>query len=89
MKIIYFISLLLSIITYVLGVQKVKCMFRREFPDAVLEKHPWHDAVLIYMRLGVFMVCPILNTIFAIQLLFDMDATCERTMDSLRKKYSK
>lgn len=39
MKIIYFISLLLSIITYVLGVQKVKCMFRKEFPDTVLEKY--------------------------------------------------
>lgn len=89
MKIIYFISLFISIITYVLGVQKVKYMFRKEFPDTVLEKHPWHDIVLIYMRVGVFMVCPVLNTIFAAQMLFDMDATCERTMESLRKKYSK
>lgn len=89
MKVIYFVSLILCVVLYFLGVQKVKYMFREEFPETELKKHPWHDIVLIYLKVGLFMICPILNTIMAADMLLDMDGICERTMRNLRSRYSK
>lgn len=89
MKFVYIVSLILCIVLYTLGVYKTKYMFRQEFPDTELKKYPWHDAVLIYLKLGLFVICPVLNTILAANMLLDMDGICERTMRNLRSKYSK